>query len=49
MRACSLGVRTVGFDPRCCAINPSSRFSAKRRFHNAIVRELQPVWLVIDA
>ncbi len=43
MRAASVGVRTVGFEPRWRAVNPAVASAMKRCFHNAIVRELHPV------
>ena len=49
MRASRAGVSTVGFEPRWRAANPASPSVAKRCFHNAIVRELQPVILAIVA
>jgi hypothetical protein len=49
MRACNAGVRTVGLDPRCRAESPATPSVSNRCFQSAIVRELQPVFVVIVA
>jgi len=49
MRASRAGVSTVGFEPRWRAANPARPSFAKRCFHRAIVRELQPVIVAIAA
>jgi hypothetical protein len=49
MRASRAGVSTVGFEPRWRAVNPAEPSVRKRCFHNAIVRELQPVRSAIVA
>ena len=49
MRASRADVRTVGFEPRCRAAKPARPSVANRCFHNAIVRELQPVIAAIVA
>ena len=49
MRAAKAGVSTVGFEPRCRAANPDRPSCTNRCFHNAIVRELQPVIVAIVA
>ncbi len=49
MRASKAGVSTVGFEPRWRAAKPAKPSFATRCFHKAIVRELHPVIVAIEA